>query len=264
MLIEGLGLERARVVSITGAGGKTSLMFALAREYIARGERVLITTTTKIAREETEGWPCLECESADALLAQAHRVLPERGTKRQGGIVACAGRVRDGHRLAGFSPELIDALDATRRFDRILVEADGSARKPLKAPAAHEPVIPLTTGALIAVAGLSGLGRTLSPESVFRAEIWSQLSGLALGSRVTPESLARCVLHPDGLTRGCPPGSDRLLFLNQADSDQRRGDAAVVVRHLARAGGGGLHRALTGQLRPAPDVLNTTIFGSAP
>ena len=51
-LVEALALKGARVVSLTGSGGKTTLMFAIASEFLATGERVLLTTTTKIARQE--------------------------------------------------------------------------------------------------------------------------------------------------------------------------------------------------------------------
>ena len=40
-LIDALGLVSARLISLVGAGGKTNLMFALAREFAAVGERVL-------------------------------------------------------------------------------------------------------------------------------------------------------------------------------------------------------------------------------
>ena len=65
MLTGALGLERARLVSLCGAGGKTTLMFALAREWVGAGERVLITTTTKIARDEAAGpWELRQQEGA--------------------------------------------------------------------------------------------------------------------------------------------------------------------------------------------------------
>ena len=47
-LREGLKLEKGGVVSLVGAGGKTSLMFRLARELSIAGDAVLTTTTTKI------------------------------------------------------------------------------------------------------------------------------------------------------------------------------------------------------------------------
>ncbi len=46
--LQALGIEKNDVVSIAGAGGKTSLMFRLAEEAKGLGFKVLVTTSTKI------------------------------------------------------------------------------------------------------------------------------------------------------------------------------------------------------------------------
>lgn len=228
MLIEALGLERARLVALCGAGGKTSLMFALAREFASRGERVLVTTTTKLAAEEGEGpWPA-------------------------GISISHGGRI-DG-KLQGHPPAAIDALAASGQFDRVLVEADGSRRRPLKAPAPHEPVIPSTTDAVVVVAGMSGLGRPLSEDTVFRADIWAALSGIALGAPLDAEAFARVALHEAGLAKGCPPSSRATLFLNQVDTPAAHAAAASIARLLAAAAHGPFARIVAGRLQPAPEL----------
>lgn len=259
MLIEAFGLQGARVISLCGAGGKTTLMFSLAREFVAAGERVLITTTTKIARDEAGAWPSLAAASAAEVIDGAQGLLPETGTGRQGAVIAYS-RARDNvHRLTGFTPQLVDELAAAGHFDRVLVEADGSARKPLKAPAAHEPVIPSATDALIVVAGLQGLGLPLREENLFRAGIWSRLSGLAPGAPVSAESLARCVAHADGLTRGCPAGARRVLFLNQADTPARREQAERVAECLSASPGNTVDAVVIGRLLPGPWIAEPLV-----
>ena len=230
MLIEALGLERARLVALCGAGGKTTLMLALAREMAAAGERVLVTTTTKMAAAEAEGpWP-------------------------PGISISHAGKSAGGRKLQGHSPEHIDELKHAGQFDRLLVEADGSRRRPLKAPAAHEPVIPSTTDAVIVVAGLSGLGMPLSEDTVFRAEIWAALSGTELGSPVSAESLARVALHDAGLAKGCPAGARATLFLNQAHTQETRAAAATIARLIAAASFSPFGKIVSGCLQPSPDI----------
>jgi probable selenium-dependent hydroxylase accessory protein YqeC len=260
MLIRALGLEQARLISLCGAGGKTTLMFSLAREFVAAGERVLVTTTTKIARDEAVGWLSFAATSTEQVLKNARRLLPESGWERAGAVIAYSEVGEDGYRLIGFAPEFVDRLAQAGRFDRILVEADGSARKPLKAPAAHEPVIPSATQALLIVAGLSGLRLPLSEDNLFRADIWSRLSGLALGAPVSAESLARSVIHPDGLTRGCPANARTILFLNQADTPARRSEAKRVARFLATAPTNTVERVVIGCLLPQPDIAEIVSF----
>jgi len=263
MLIEALGLQHMHLISLCGAGGKTTLMFSLAREFVAAGERVLLTTTTKIARDEADGWPSFAATSAEQVLKSAGELLPESGPGRTGAVIAYSRVGGDGHRLVGYAPELVDELAQAGRFDRILVEADGSARKPLKAPAAHEPVIPPATDALIILAGINGLGLPLGEENLFRADIWSRLSGLALGSPISAESLARCVAHPDGLARGCPASAKRVLFLNQANTPERRAEAKRVADFLGTAHGNMVERVVIGCLLPQPEIAEVVSLASA-
>jgi probable selenium-dependent hydroxylase accessory protein YqeC len=254
MLVRALGIEQARLISLCGAGGKTTLMFTLAREFVAAGERVLVTTTTKIARDEAEGWPSFAAASAEQVLGNARQLLAQGGQERAGAVIAYSAVNADGYRLTGFARELVDELARAGQFDRILVEADGSARKPLKAPAAHEPVIPSATQAAIIVAGMNGLGRPLSEDSVFRANIWSRLSGLAPGAPVDAESLARNVIHPDGFARGIPAKAQTILFLNQADTPERCAEAKRVAEFLALAPSNTVERVVIGCLLPRPSI----------
>ena len=49
-LTEAFGLPSNSIVSVVGGGGKTSLIFALAREAVARGHLGAVTTTTRFTR----------------------------------------------------------------------------------------------------------------------------------------------------------------------------------------------------------------------
>jgi probable selenium-dependent hydroxylase accessory protein YqeC len=153
-LLASLGLGPARVIAICGAGGKSSLMFALAGEFADAGERVLMTTTTRLALEQVRGrWPGVMAADANAIAATV-------GTRPEP-VIAYRGVDEPRGKALGYAPEVIDHLAERGPFTRILVEADGSARRPLKAPADHEPVFPARTDAVVIVAGATGLGRPL-------------------------------------------------------------------------------------------------------
>ena len=57
--------EKGHVISIVGAGGKTTLMNAMAHVYQGRGQKVLITTTTHIMRP-------LDCPVVESKIGRAH------------------------------------------------------------------------------------------------------------------------------------------------------------------------------------------------
>ena len=171
--------------------------------------------------------------------------------RRAGAVIAYAHLGHDGHRFAG-RPSLVDALDKARKFDRILVEADGSARKPLKAPAAHEPVIPMATDTLIIIAGIngfgvaSGRGKPVSRRYLVKIE-WAH-SGLSYHRRAArpqrgASRRARAWLSPH---------VRRTLFLNQANTSQRKAEAKRVAECLAVARGNRVETVVIGHLPHDP------------
>lgn len=217
------------VLSLTGGGGKTSLMFHLARLLAAQGKRVLTTTTTKIfVPTGSQSETVLTDQEPSVILRQA---APLMG--RGGHVTAAAAILNDTEKLKGFNPAAIRIFENSGLFDWILVEADGSARRPLKAPAEHEPVVPPNTNVLVAVAGLEVLGQPLSEELVFRAELAAERMGLQMGEIITEIALARLFAHPLGPFKGAPDQAIRFIFLNKAD-DRARCEGGFRVAALLK------------------------------
>ena len=75
-----------------------------------------------------------------------------------------------------------------RLFDFILVEADGAKRKPIKAPADYEPVIPSSTTLVIGVIGLDALGKAIDEETIHRCELFCSLTGKKAGNTIDREA----------------------------------------------------------------------------
>jgi probable selenium-dependent hydroxylase accessory protein YqeC len=247
-LVHCLGLREARVIALCGSGGKTGLMSALVGAFASDpSERILATTTTKFGSDEGAG-PWRACGVGDAA------TLRSLGERYATPVLAYRDLDIGRERLLGFSADIIDAVARDSGFTRVIVEADGSRRRPLKAPDGNEPVFPATADTVIAVAGLSGLGQPLDDATVFRPQFWSALTGQEAGAPVTPAALARVIAHPDGLMRGAPPQARRLVFLNQADTPERRALADAVVEALAATAGRPALDVAIGQLQPAVEM----------
>ncbi|TSK06006.1 MAG: putative selenium-dependent hydroxylase accessory protein YqeC [Geobacter sp.] len=212
------------VLSLTGAGGKTSLMFHLARALSQAGKRVLITTTTKILPPAAGQCGALLVDADPEVVARQAALRP--GEEPVTAVSRCDP---ESGKLLGFAPEAIAFFRDCGRFDWIVVEADGSARRPLKAHAPHEPVIPSCSTVLVAVAGLEVLGRPLDEEWVFRHELAAPLMGMAAGETIDAAAITRLIVHPAGLFTGAPENVRRFLFLNQADTPQRLAHAAQIA-----------------------------------
>lgn len=212
-LFVGLGVPERGIVALCGGGGKTTLMYRLAAQAVSRGVPVACATTTKVFLPHIpdEVRAVLLEENDD--LASGLRIVPDWPVFLAAGD---AGK-NDSPKLRGLAPETLDSL--SRLFPDILfiVEADGAAQKPLKAPAAHEPVFPADTALTVAVIGLDAVNIPFDPEQVHRPERVSTLTGLARGDTVTLEAMRILVTHPLGLLQHCPAASRRVIFGNKAD-----------------------------------------------
>lgn len=225
-LAEALELGAQEVVSLVGGGGKTTLMFALARELQMKGARVITTTTTKIFEPFSWQTPCLVVqEEGEELLG-----MVRKGLQRWGHVTVARGRLPAEGKLQGIGVETVGRL--LELADYVIVEADGSKGRPLKAPAPHEPVVPEATTLFVVVVGADGLGRPLSEQWVFRSGLAARLLGAREGDPLPSKAVAELILHPQGLMKGRPPGARTLVFLNKVETFSRLQGARELVMGL--------------------------------
>lgn len=202
-----LGLGDRELVALVGGGGKSTLMFGLGTEFAAAGKRVIMTTTTKMGREQAELAPTV-CWSADTVCAVEALDGP-------GPVMLLTDG--DDHKVTGPPPETVDRLFAESNADYLIVEADGSWRRPLKAPAAHEPVIPLSSTTVVILMGMSAVGHPLE-DVTHRVEQAIRFTALPPDHLLTPEDCALILAHRDGALRVCPPQSRVLVALTQIEN----------------------------------------------
>ena len=137
------------VISVTGGGGKTTLLRLFGRYLSRRGYSVLITTTTKIQSPDTFDYGVkkafteyreirdYEVEPSDFVFyAERHPSLPKM-----------------------IAPKIGALEDISKRFDVTLIEADGSRHLPLKIHTERDPVILPGTNAFIGIFNTSCIGR---------------------------------------------------------------------------------------------------------
>ncbi len=160
-----------RTIAITGAGGKTSLMYALAREMASRGRKVVTTTTTKIFPPQPDQSPCLILLSEDPQL----RRLPEAFLGLH--HVTVGARISPKNaKIVGVDDDRIANVPTCRRPSP--VEADGAAGRPIKAPEDWEPVIPPMSDLVIPVVGVDCLGKPATDQWVFRLKRFLNVTGI--------------------------------------------------------------------------------------
>lgn len=236
--------QTKEVVALVGAGGKTALMFRLADELAAAGRRVVTTMTTKIFVSQMARAPvavALQDEDAvsvasgvtrhtsyeDALLARVAERLA-----RYKHVLVIGGASAEQDKVQGLAPQLVDRLAGHEAVDAVIVEADGSRRRPFKAPAAHEPVIPATATLVVPVVGMGVVGKPLTADHVHRPEIVAALAGVPVGDPVTPEVIATILAHPQAGAKGVPVGARLVPFLNKVEDEAALQTARRVARLL--------------------------------
>ena len=230
MLHEALGicLHKPEVIAFVGGGGKTTAMFLLAHELKALGKKVLVTTTTNI------GVP--EPGQCDITMLEGCTDLGELATLPAGTIVCLGGGLLHVEicKVRSVEPSFIDELHASGWFDCILVEADGAKRKPIKAPADYEPVIPESTTAVIGVIGLDSLGKDVSEENIHRCKLFCACTGKKPGEPIDRESIIRLITSENGLFKGAPAASQKVVLLNKADNELLVNQGEQIAQELAR------------------------------
>lgn len=224
-----LGLSRPMVVSLIGAGGKTTLLYRLGRELAAAGKAVLLTTTTHMYHPSPG-------EADEVVLAgRASDLAGAVAGKLRAGRCLFLAREREGEKVVGLAPAMVDRLAAAWPEVYVLVEADGAARRPCKGYAPHEPAVPRTTALLVGIAGLDALGQPLTSVWVHRPEMVAAVTGLAPGARLAPEDLALTLAV--GLRRGMAVLSRgrAVAWLNKVNRGRLAGARRAARALLAEA-----------------------------
>jgi molybdenum cofactor cytidylyltransferase len=200
------------VVALTGAGGKSTLLFRLGAELAAAGRQTVLTATTRLWAKQVDRAPFTILSASPQVLAQ-ELPISLRGYRQ---VLVAQGPAAEPGKVQGLAPDLVCRLNGLADVDAVVVEADGSRERPLKAPAGHEPVVPVCATHVLVVAGMRALGRPLAGDTVHRPEQAAHLAGLAVGEPLSIEAVARLLCHPQGGLKGVPPGAQAFLYLNLA------------------------------------------------
>jgi molybdenum cofactor cytidylyltransferase len=224
-------------VAFVGAGGKTTALFQLAHRLNhgqasskhGSGNRPVIVTATSHLGVDQLG------------LADSHIIAEnpsdlaalDVGHNR---IILVTGPIC-GDRTGAVNETVLSWLHAfcEQRNIPLLIEADGSRRHPLKAPAKHEPPIPDFVSTVVVMVGLSGLGKPLTEEYVHRPELFANLGGLSIGDSLTSDALLRYLIHPNGGLKNIPVHACRHVVLNQADTPELKAAAQILAENLLAA-----------------------------
>ena len=234
---------RAGIVCATGAGGKKSVLFAIAARHPGR---IAFTTTVHTL-------PPPEALGATVIIAPERQLEAELGRHAGARLLAYACPGDKPGRLTGVPGERIDALHAACGFDVTLVKADGARMRWVKAPGDDEPVLPSGMTTLIPVLSARALGEPLAERIAHRVPRIAEVSGATVGAPFLPEHAARLLTSARGLLKGA--GDARIVpVINMVDDPERR-RLAVETAERALALGTRLDRIVLARLKDPDPVV---------
>jgi len=214
-LTSALDVQQGELISLVGGGGKTTTLFTLGEQLTGT---TVLTTTTKMGADQSSGYAVLLDPSDDNLaaeLARSGRTL--------------AWQAADGRRAIGISAQRCDEwFDIA---DNVVTEADGSRKRPFKAPASHEPIIPSRTTMMIACVGASAFDRPIA-ESCHRPELVAALADCDVHDLLTPARAASVLLSRNGSQKDLPATARFVVALHRV----RPNDHQLVDELAARLG----------------------------
>jgi len=248
-----LAIKAKEAISLVGAGGKTTLMFRLAKELSLSGKKVVTTTTTKILEPTPEQTGSLFIDPDEEKVKDF-----VRGHLDQLNHITVARERLESGKLKGVSPNLVDELCHSKGIDAVIIEADGAAGRPVKAPRENEPVIPGCTTLVVAILGVDGMEMEINDENVFQPERVSKITGIPPGARLTDEAMALLVAHPQGIFKGSPSSARVTVFLNKVDIPNGVVKAKSIAQKILNKKHRQIERIVLGQLRsesPVAEVI---------
>lgn len=241
-------IEKFPLTSLTGSGGKTSLMLAMAGLLKQKG-RVAVTTTTKIGLSEG-------CAFGNLFIGGVGEAIKKIAALPQCGMLV-AVREKCGDKLCGFTPQEVDTISKSGTADWLLVESDGSRQLPLKAYEEWEPPISALTSLQFVIIGADAFIKPFGEETTFRAELLEERLGVERGIKLCPKTAARILSSRGEYLKNAPPRARRVLILNKADLLEEQ-ELTEIMQGLSAVSGYHLLAAVSLKIGMVYETLNFT------
>ncbi|ABS41422.1 selenium cofactor biosynthesis protein YqeC [Clostridium botulinum] len=213
-----LNLKKRSIISIVGAGGKTSLMLNLSEE-LRPYNKVLSTTTTKIYTPNKTSYDFM-CIGEKNCYIYDHL--------RKNGVYVYGKFINSDNKLIGFNKNFLD--EKFKYFDYSILEADGSKKKPIKGWRDDEPVICKNTNKTIGVLDITCINKIINDFNVHRVSYFLKITNGKLDEKISIPMISSLVTHPLGLFKGSL--GERILFINKVENQHNIFLSYELIKHL--------------------------------
>ena len=181
-----IDLNKDKVTTVVGAGGKTSTIFELGNELSNLNKKTIITTTTHMKLDK------------DFLLIDEDFNIENLKKILQKNNLIKIGKKESDYKVKRLDEDTLKrCIDIS---DFLLIEGDGSKRLPLKAPKDNEPVIIQETDLVIGLIGFDSLDKKIE-ETCHRPELVSKLLHKNIKENINIFDLVEIIKNKNGLKK---------------------------------------------------------------
>lgn len=266
--MEALGLvpDKKEQIALVGAGGKSTTIKNLSKEYERLKKKVICTTTTHIWKPQNgvfeeniqavkeylkkynqvtvgnEIQPDLFQEKFEQLKSVEVPKKEERKKAMTRKIDLWHGNIGDTEeekkkeeaeqivfspeKLSGVSQQFINML--WKCCDCLLIEADGARMLPIKVPGKNEPVIPSGTTLTLGVVGIQCLGRRIM-DTAHRSKEIAELLGKEMTDVITERDIAVILTSEKGQKKNVT--GKYVAVINQVDTAVQLEQAKKIISY---------------------------------
>lgn len=202
---EFIGIKDREVISIVGAGGKTSLMYAIGKEL--GYEKVLLSTTTKVL-------PPKDGDVDFYGIGQGF-YLDIINTMEKGSFLFSKSLTKEG-KLDSVCEK--DIVRFKEDFNYIILESDGSKRKPLKGWKDNEPVVSKETTITIGVLDITVINKVINEDLVHRLTEFLKISHSKEEEILNLKHIVNMIFNEKGLFKDSK--GRKILFINKVEREE--------------------------------------------
>lgn len=260
-LIDTFDIKNKDIITIVGAGGKTSLMFS-ASSLFRKEYKVLVTTTTHIyvpdknlydemimlsdikddkVGRENQDYHTENYNDENHNNEKYHNIIKnnKNGVYVIGNYIVnnsnantsncnINGSKGNPHKIKGLTFDQLDKI--TPYFDIVIIEGDGSKEKPIKGWRDLEPVVYNKTTKTIGVVDISSVGIYINEENIHRLDKFLEIINEDLPKTVNLTHIKNMILNKNGLFKIYK--GEKILFINKVENINNEIHALNLIKNI--------------------------------
>lgn len=199
-----IDISKKEIITVVGAGGKTSFINYLS-EYYRNKCRVLMTTTTKIYKPKENQYDNIYMT----------KDIKKINLYQNNGLTVVGKYINSENKIIGLETNELETIE--NYFDLILIEGDGSKKKKLKGWKNYEPVVYHKTTKTVGILDITSYGMDVNSENIHNLKEFLDLTNIN-EEKIGLNHFKHIILSKNGLFKNS--FGEKILFLNKVESEE--------------------------------------------